>query len=202
MEVRGTVDAERMEARGTADTERGVATLAGGCFWCLEAAYTEVEGVLDVRSGYIGGHHPAPTYELVCTGSTGHAEAVRIDFDPSTVSYRDLLEIFFTVHDPTTLDRQGADVGTQYRSAIFHHDEDQRRAAEALIDELEADGVWEGIVPEVAPAGEFFPAEAYHHRYYERNPAQGYCRAVIAPKLSKLRAKHAHRLKAAASGSP
>lgn len=177
-----------------------VATLAGGCFWCLEAAYTEVAGVLDVRSGYMGGHHPSPSYELVCTGTTGHAEVVRIEYDPAVVSYRDLLEVFFTIHDPTTLDRQGADVGTQYRSAIFYHDEEQRATAEDVIRELEADGTWTGIVTEVAPAGELHPAEAYHHRYYERNPTQGYCQAVISPKLSKLRAKHAHRLRAPAAG--
>jgi peptide-methionine (S)-S-oxide reductase len=178
----------------------GVATLAGGCFWCLEAAYTEIEGVEDVRSGYLGGHHPKPSYELVCTGSTGHAEAVRITFDPAVVSYRDLLEIFFTIHDPTTLNRQGADVGSQYRSAIFYHGDEQRETAEAVIAGLESDGTWRGIVTEVVPAPEFHEAEAYHHRYYERNPTQGYCQAVISPKLAKLRAKHAHRLKASASG--
>ena len=187
----------------TADTvdADGVATLAGGCFWCLEAAYTEVAGVQDVRSGYIGGHHPRPSYELVCTGSTGHAEAVRIIFDPAVVTYRDLLEIFFTIHDPTTPNRQGADVGTQYRSVIFYHGEEQKTVAEQVIAALEADGTWTGIVTEVIPATAFHPAEAYHHRYYERNPSQGYCQAVISPKLAKLRAKHAHRLKASPTGS-
>lgn len=178
----------------------GVATLAGGCFWCLEAAYTEVAGVQDVRSGYVGGHHPRPSYELVCTGSTGHAEAVRITFDPAVVTYRDLLEIFFTIHDPTTPNRQGADVGTQYRSAIFYHDEEQKRTATQVVAALEADGTWTGIVTEVVPVTEFHPAEDYHHRYYERNPSQGYCQAVISPKLAKLRAKHAHRLKASPAG--
>ena len=187
----------------TADTvdADGVATLAGGCFWCLEAAYTEVAGVQDVRSGYIGGHHPRPSYELVCTGSTGHAEAVRIIFDPAVVTYRDLLEIFFTIHDPTTPNRQGADVGTQYRSAIFYHGEEQKTVAEQVIAALEADGTWTGIVTEVIPVTAFHSAEAYHHRYYERNPSQGYCQAVISPKLAKLRAKHAHRLKASPTGS-
>lgn len=184
--------------RETQLAERRVATLAGGCFWCLEAVYTEIEGVEDVRSGYMGGHHPKPTYELVCTGTTGHAEVVRIDFDPARVSYEDLLEIFFTIHDPTTKDRQGADVGSQYRSAIFTHDDAQRVAAETVMARLEADGVWTGIVTEVTPATAFVPAEPYHHRYYERNPTQGYCRAVISPKLAKLRAKHAHRLRASA----
>lgn len=178
----------------------GVATLAGGCFWCLEAVYTEVAGVQDVRSGYVGGHHPRPSYELVCTGSTGHAEAVRITFDPAVVTYRDLLEIFFTIHDPTTPNRQGADVGTQYRSAIFYHDEEQKRTATQVVAALEADGTWTGIVTEVVPVTEFHPAEDYHHRYYERNPSQGYCQAVISPKLAKLRAKHAHRLKASPAG--
>ncbi|MEN8376187.1 MAG: peptide-methionine (S)-S-oxide reductase MsrA [Gemmatimonadota bacterium] len=172
------------------------ATLAGGCFWCLEAAYLEVEGVLAVRSGYMGGHHPNPSYDLVCTGTTGHAEVVRLEFDPAVIGYGDILEIFFTIHDPTTLDRQGGDVGPQYRSAIFHHSEQQRDEAGRLIASLEAGGTWTGIVTEVTAATEFFPAEAYHHRYYERNPTQGYCSAVISPKLAKLRAKHADRLRA------
>ena len=189
-----------MNARAAERDGLAHATLAGGCFWCLEAVYTEVAGVLDVRSGYLGGHHPKPTYELVCSGTTGHAEVVRLEFDPDVVSFRDLLEIFFTIHDPTTLNRQGADVGSQYRSAIFYHDDEQRADAEEVVRTLEGDGTWRGIVTEVAPATEFFPAEPYHHRYYERNPVQGYCQAVISPKLSKLRAKHAHRLRAPAVG--
>jgi peptide-methionine (S)-S-oxide reductase len=168
------------------------ATLAGGCFWCLEAVYLDVHGVLSVESGYTGGHDPQPSYEDICTGTTGHAEAVRISFDPATVSYRDLLEIFFAIHDPTTLNRQGADHGTQYRSAIFYHSEQQRAAAQAIIGELTAAHAdADPIVTELAPAPEFHPAEPYHQNYYANHNAQPYCLFVVAPKVTKFRAKFA-----------
>lgn len=165
------------------------ATLGGGCFWCLEAVYENVRGVQKVVSGYAGGHRPNPTYEQVCTGTTGHAEVVQVTYDPTVVSYRELLEIFFEIHDPTTLNRQGADVGSQYRSVIFYHHEAQRVAAEAMIAELEAAGRWSTlIVTQVAPFEAFYPAEAYHQQYFRKNPAQPYCRAVVAPKVTKLQA--------------
>ncbi|MGA2383703.1 MAG: peptide-methionine (S)-S-oxide reductase MsrA [Gemmatimonadales bacterium] len=166
------------------------ATLAGGCFWCLEAVFLELKGVERVESGYAGGHLPNPTYEQVCTGETGHAEVVQVTFDPTVLPYRDLLRIFFTMHDPTTLNRQGADVGTQYRSAVFYHSPAQEAAAEAAIAEVAASGVWQGrIVTEVAPLDVFYSAEDYHRDYYRRNPRQGYCQFVIAPKVAKLRKK-------------
>jgi peptide-methionine (S)-S-oxide reductase len=174
------------------------ATLAGGCFWCLEAVYNDLRGVTQVVSGYAGGHVASPSYEQVCTGMTGHAEVVQITFDPDVISYRDLLEVFFTIHDPTTLNRQGADVGTQYRSAIFIHSAEQEQIAREAIAGLEASGLWTNpIVTEVVPLDTFYPAEAYHQRYFERNPNQGYCRIVIAPKVAKARKEHLHRLKAA-----
>jgi len=173
-------------------TER--ATLGGGCFWCLEAVYEEVEGVQRVRSGYAGGHDPAPAYEAVCAGTTGHAEVVEVAFDPDVIPYRAILEIFFTIHDPTTLNRQGADVGTQYRSVIFHHSDEQRREAEAIVAEMERDGVWpDAIVTEISPAPDFHEAEAYHQGYFRRNPGQGYCQFVVAPKLKKFRDRFAER---------
>ena len=168
-------------------TEYQKATLAGGCFWCLEAVYDLVNGVVSVESGYSGGRRPNPTYEQVCSGATGHAEVVQITFDPEVVSFRDLLDIFFAIHDPTTLNRQGADAGTQYRSAIFYHDEEQRRIAEEVIREREASGTWrDPIVTEVTPIAAFYPAEAYHQEYFARHGSQPYCRAVIAPKVAKL----------------
>ncbi len=170
------------------------ATLAGGCFWCLEAVFTELKGVQGVVSGYAGGRVPHPTYEAVCSGSTGHAEVVQVTFDPTVVGYRDLLDVFFTIHDPTTLNRQGADVGTQYRSAIFVHSDAQREAAEAAIRELQS-LFDDPIVTEVVPAPTFYPAEAYHQEFYARNPTQGYCRAVVAPKVAKARAKFFAKLK-------
>jgi peptide-methionine (S)-S-oxide reductase len=170
-----------------------LATLAGGCFWCLEAAYLQLKGVSKVASGYAGGTVPNPTYEQVCTGQTGHAEVVQIEYDPAVVSYRDLLDVFFTIHDPTTLNQQGADVGTQYRSAIFYHTPEQGDEAIAAV--AAAGAVWDDpIVTEVVPLTQFYPAEAYHTDYYRRNPNQGYCRAVIAPKVAKLRAKHFAKL--------
>jgi len=169
-------------------TEQQVATLAGGCFWCLEAVFEQVPGVLGVVSGYIGGTLAKPDYEAVCGGETGHAEAVRIEFDPGRISFGQLLEIFFSIHDPTTLNRQGNDVGTQYRSAIFYHNEGQRIEAEALIASLDAQHIWpEPVVTEVIPAVEFYPAEDYHQHYYAQHPEQGYCQFVIAPKLEKFR---------------
>ena len=173
-----------------------VATLAGGCFWCLEAVFEQLRGVTNVMSGYSGGHVPDPSYQAVCTGTTGHAEVVQVTFDADEISYRDLLEVFFTLHDPTTLDRQGGDVGTQYRSAVFHHDDEQRQAAEAVIRELEAEHVFDdAIVTKVEPLQAFYPAEEYHREYYRRNQNQPYCRAVIAPKVAKLRSKYLEKLK-------
>jgi len=181
-----------MTGEGMAET----ATLAGGCFWCLDGAYRDLRGVIGVESGYAGGHVPNPTYEQVCTGTTGHAEVVRITYDPNEVTYRDLLEVFFSIHDPTTLNRQGADVGTQYRSAIFYHDEAQREAAEAMVAELEADSVFDHpIVTEITELNAYFPGEDYHQDYYRNNPGQGYCQVVVAPKLAKFRARYAARLK-------
>ena len=180
-------------------TEQGrveVATLAGGCFWCLDGAYRDLRGVVDVESGYAGGHTVDPTYEQVCTGTTGHAEVVRITYDPNVITYRDLLEVFFSIHDPTTLNRQGADVGTQYRSAIFYHDETQRDVAEAMVAELEANRVFDDpVVTEVSPLAAYYPGEGYHQDYYRQNPGQGYCQVVVAPKLAKFRAKYASMLK-------
>jgi peptide-methionine (S)-S-oxide reductase len=172
------------------------ATLAGGCFWCLEAVYKMIRGVQKVESGYAGGHVANPSYRAVCTGATGHAEVVQLTFDPAEISYRELLDLFFTIHDPTTLNRQGADVGTQYRSAIFTHDEEQARIAEETIAEIERSGLWaQPIVTEVAPLATFYKAEEYHQNYFERNPYQPYCQAVVAPKVAKARKQHFSRLK-------
>ncbi len=163
-------------------------TLGGGCFWCLEAVFEMVPGVTGVKSGYTGGSVVNPSYNQVCGGSTGHAEVVQIDFDPGVVTFRELLEIFFVVHDPTTLNRQGNDVGTQYRSAIFHHTDGQRETALDLIGALDRDGLWvDPIITEVAPLEAFYPAEDYHDRYFERNGEQPYCQVVIAPKIEKFR---------------
>lgn len=171
------------------------ATLGGGCFWCLEAVFEPLRGVQKVVSGYAGGTGENPSYREVCSGTTGHAEVVQVTFDPAVLTYRDLLEIFFAMHDPTTVNRQGADVGTQYRSVIFWHTEEQRRTAETVISELNAGKTWDhAIVTQVAPAPTFYPAEDYHQGYYRGNPNQGYCVAVINPKVAKLRAKYASRL--------
>lgn len=165
-------------------------TLAGGCFWCLEAVFDEVKGVHSVESGYAGGHVDNPSYREVCTGTTGHAEVVQIHFDPNVVSYRNLLNVFFAIHDPTTLNRQGADVGTQYRSAIFYHDDEQKRIAQELIEDLNAQKIWDmPIVTEVTKLDRFYMAEDYHQEYFAKNPYQPYCQAVVAPKVSKFR-KH------------
>ena len=167
------------------------ATLAGGCFWCIEAIFNEVPGIETVVSGYTGGTTPNPSYGDVCGGATGHAEAVQLVFDPKRISFEQILRIFFTVHDPTTLNRQGADIGAQYRSAVFYHSEGQRAIAERVIDELNAAGVWDApIVTEVTPFDHFYAAEDYHQRYFERNADQPYCRVVIAPKIAKLRAEY------------
>ncbi len=172
------------------------ATLAGGCFWCLEAVFEQLEGVQKVVSGYAGGTIPDPSYEQVCTGRTGHAEVVQISFDPSVISYGDLLDIFFATHDPTTLNRQGADVGTQYRSAIFYHSSEQKETAERKIAEWNAARHWDKpIVTQVVPLEAFYPAEEYHQGYFRGNPTQGYCQMVIAPKVAKVRRKFAERLK-------
>ena len=179
-------------------TKPELATLAGGCFWCLEAVFEQIEGVLGVESGYAGGTTVNPTYKQVCAGTTGHAEVARITFDPGKLSYREVLEIFFAFHDPTTMNRQGADVGTQYRSAIFFHDARQKAEAETVVRELTEAGTFGApIVTEIAPLGTFYRAEQYHQGYYRQNPDQPYCRAVIAPKVAKLRSKYALRLKGA-----
>ncbi|HET6398353.1 MAG TPA: peptide-methionine (S)-S-oxide reductase MsrA [Candidatus Thermoplasmatota archaeon] len=176
-----------------------VATLGGGCFWCVEAAYRELDGVISAISGYAGGHVEDPDYESVCAGTTGHAEVVQVTFDPAVVSYRDILGVFFTVHDPTQLNRQGNDVGTQYRSVIFTHSAEQEREARAYIDALERERVHDDpVVTEVLPAPRFWPAEDYHQDYYARNPHQGYCMAVIRPKMAKFRKAWAMKLKAEA----
>jgi peptide-methionine (S)-S-oxide reductase len=173
-----------------------IATLAGGCFWCLEAVYEQLRGVVSVTSGYSGGQIPSPTYEQVSRGSTGHAEVVQIAFDPGEITYQDLLEVFFTIHDPTTLNRQGADVGTQYRSAIFYHSEQQRSVAEKIIERTRAEGLWsQPIVTEVEPFEAFYPAEDYHQEYYRRNMAQPYCRVVIAPKVARFRREYLSKLR-------
>jgi peptide-methionine (S)-S-oxide reductase len=172
------------------------ATLAGGCFWCLEAVFDELNGVVSVESGYSGGHVDNPSYKAVCTGMTGHAEVVQVTFDSSVLSFRDLLTVFFTIHDPTTLNRQGADVGTQYRSAIFYHDEAQRADAEAVIRELTESKLWPNpIVTEVTKFEKFYMAEDYHQEYFASNPYQPYCMAVVAPKVVKFRKHFVERLK-------
>jgi peptide-methionine (S)-S-oxide reductase len=177
--------------------DRETATLGGGCFWCVEAVFKDLRGVESAVSGYAGGSVPNPTYEQVCGGRTGHAEVVRVTFDPAVVSYREILEVFFTVHDPTTLNRQGGDVGPQYRSIVLYHTDEQRRVAGEVIAQMQRDGVWDDpIVTELAPAGEFYAAEEYHRDYFERNPNQPYCQVVVAPKVAKFRKRYMDRLKA------
>lgn len=176
--------------------KREVATLGGGCFWCIEAAFQEIDGVVNVESGYSGGTTVSPTYEQVCKGNTGHAEVVHVTFDPNTISYKEVLEIFFTAHDPTTLNRQGADVGTQYRSVIFYHNEKQKKSAEQVIEEMNIKKVWDDpIVTTVEPLKKFYKAEDYHKKYFDRHPEAAYCRIVIAPKIAKLRNKYREKLK-------
>jgi peptide-methionine (S)-S-oxide reductase len=173
-----------------------IATLGGGCFWCIEAAFNEIRGVVNVESGYAGGELASPTYEQVCTGTTGHAEVVQVTFDPDVISFREILKIFFTAHDPTTLNRQGADVGNQYRSVIFYHNEKQKEITEQVISELNAAKVWDDpIITQVEPFKNFYKAEKYHRRYFSRRPEAQYCRVVIAPKIGKLRKKYREKLK-------
>ena len=172
------------------------ATLAGGCFWCVEAVFDDLKGVRSVESGYMGGKTLNPTYEDICTGRTGHAEVIRIGFDPAEVSFADILRVFFTIHDPTTLNRQGNDSGTQYRSAIFYHSDAQRQTAQEIIAEVTREGLYSGaIVTEVTAASTFYVAENYHQEYFARNPNQQYCAFVVAPKVSKFRKKFSERLK-------
>lgn len=179
------------------DSKKGVVTLGGGCFWCLDAVFTGIRGVEQVLSGYSGGRAANPTYEEVCTGATGHAEVVQVKFDPDVVSLRELLRIFFTLHDPTTKDRQGNDVGTQYRSIILYRDATQKATAEEVIAEIEKSNVWDGkVVTELQPFKAFFEAEDYHQDYYRKNPLQPYCLLVIRPKVAKLRKKYVEMLKA------
>ncbi len=174
-----------------------IATLAGGCFWCLEAIFDDLKGVTDVVSGYSGGQTPNPSYEQVCTGRTGHAESVQVTFNPAVISFRELLEVFFTIHDPTTLNRQGADVGTQYRSAIFYHTPEQKAAAEEVMARLAAEKVWDRpIVTQLTPFTAFYAAESYHQEYFARNPRQPYCQVVIAPKVAKFRKHYLEKLRA------
>jgi peptide-methionine (S)-S-oxide reductase len=174
------------------------ATLGGGCFWCLEAVYLDLDGVTAVESGYAGGHVRDPSYEQVCGGETGHAEVVRVSFDTARIGYREILQVFFAIHDPTTLNRQGNDVGTQYRSVIFTHSDAQAAAARAMIDDLERQRVFDDpIVTEVAPVPEYWAGEAYHQRYFARNPYQGYCMMVVGPKVAKFRKQFAGRLRKA-----
>jgi peptide-methionine (S)-S-oxide reductase len=173
-----------------------VATLGGGCFWCLEAVFEQLQGVKRIESGYSGGTIAGPSYRQVCTGDTGHAEVIQVIFDPDVISFRDVLEVFFATHDPTTLNRQGADVGTQYRSVVFYHNPGQKQTAEQLIADLNRAGVWRRpIVTEVVPFEAFYPAEDYHQGYYRQNPGQPYCQVVITPKLAKLRQQFAEKLR-------
>jgi peptide-methionine (S)-S-oxide reductase len=178
------------------DVTKEIATLAGGCFWCLEAVFDDLRGVESVESGYMGGKTANPTYAEVCSGETGHAEVVRLTFDPNAVSFREILEVFFVIHDPTTLNCQGNDVGTQYRSAIFYHSAEQKTTAEQVIANLDAGRVYDDpIVTEVVPASQFYGAEDYHQEYFRRNPAQPYCAYVVRPKVAKFRKHFLEKLK-------
>jgi len=178
------------------DSDKEIATLAGGCFWCLEAVYNDLKGVESVESGYMGGKTANPSYEDVCSGETGHAEVVQLSFDPKSVSFKEILEVFFVIHDPTTLNRQGNDAGTQYRSAIFYHSAAQKAAAERVIADLGAGKVYDDpIVTEVVPASKFYAAENYHQEYFRRNPAQPYCAFVVRPKVAKFRKQFLEKLK-------
>jgi len=172
------------------------ATLAGGCFWCIESAFNSVEGVVSAFSGYAGGQVPNPTYEQVCTGTTGHAEVVRVNFDADKISYRDILEIFFALHNPTQINRQGNDIGTQYRSEIFYHDEEQKREAEQIIDQIQLEEIWSNpVVTEITALNNYYQAEDYHQDYFSQNPQNQYCNMVVAPKLAKFKKKFASLLK-------
>jgi len=172
-----------------------IVTLGGGCFWCLEAVYTELRGVLKSESGYAGGQTKNPSYEDVCSDETGHAEVVQLTFDPTVITYREILQVFFSIHDPTTIDRQGADVGSQYRSVIFYHDEGQKRVAQEVIQELEKSNIWgKPVVTQLVPYVEFFKAEEYHQNYFKNNPYQPYCQVIVAPKVAKFRKQYFDRL--------
>ncbi|MCA1622663.1 MAG: peptide-methionine (S)-S-oxide reductase MsrA [Acidobacteria bacterium] len=178
------------------NTNLETATLAAGCFWCVEAVFDDLKGVEAVESGYSGGHKENPTYREVCSETTGHAEVVQVKFDPNVISFKEILQVFFSVHDPTTLNRQGNDIGTSYRSAIFYHSDEQRRIAEEVISEVEAEGVYDNpIVTEIKPFDKFYIAEDYHQEYFTNNPNQPYCAAVVAPKVAKFRQKFVQRLK-------
>ncbi len=180
----------------TSSTTTASATLAGGCFWCIESAFNQVQGIESAVSGYAGGDTESPTYEQICSGNTGHAEVVRLTYNPEHISYREILEIFFALHDPTQLNRQGNDVGTQYRSAVFYHDEAQKAAAEAIIQEMTDDKVWPApVVTEVVPLTNYYEAEAYHQSYFKNNPQNQYCAMVVAPKLAKFKKTFAERLR-------
>lgn len=184
-------------------TRLEVATLGGGCFWCLEAIFEQLQGVEKVVSGYAGGHLPSPSYQQVCSGTTGHAEVIEVHFDPEVITFQDLLRVFFTIHDPTTLDRQGGDVGTQYRSVVLYHSPAQEAATREVIAELEREGVWgDPIVTETRPFEVFYPAEDYHQEYFRSNPAQSYCRVVVEPKVAKFRKRFQERLKARFARAP
>ena len=189
------MDREHTQLTNSSSTHE-TATLGGGCFWCLEAVYADLKGVVRVESGYAGGTVPNPSYRDVCAEKTGHAEVVQLTFDPRVISFKEILEVFFTIHDPTTLNRQGADIGTQYRSAIFYHTPDQKATAEQVIQEITAAGVWEKpIVTEVTPLSAFYKAEAYHQEFFQRNPRQPYCQFVIVPKVASFRKKFLAKLK-------
>lgn len=177
------------------EQKNSIAVFGGGCFWCTEAAFSKLRGVISVTPGYAGGAVERPRYEQVCSGSTGHAEVIQIAFDPTEIGYRDLLGVFFAVHDPTTKNQQGNDIGTQYRSMILYTNKDQRQQAESFIQQLEQDGTYQGVVTKVAPLQKFWEAEERHHKYYEKNPDQAYCVAIISPKLKKLRQKYASLIK-------
>ncbi len=186
----------KLTVEGSDKTSLEKATLGGGCFWCTEAVFSEVKGVTSVTPGYSGGHVRNPTYEQVCTDTTGHAEVVQVEFDPRVVTFGELLHIFFTIHDPTTPNRQGADVGTQYRSVIFYHTEQQRKTAAEVMEEITKSGIWgKKLVTQLEPLKEFYPAEEYHRNYFERNPSQPYCRMVIEPKVAKFRKHYLQMLK-------
>jgi peptide-methionine (S)-S-oxide reductase len=186
----------RKKTMNGSNTKLEVATLGGGCFWCLEAVYDELKGVESVESGYAGGHVPNPTYRQVCNGTTGHAEVVRVTFDPAVVSFEEILRVFFTIHDPTTLNRQGNDVGPQYRSAIFYHSPEQKATAEAIIRQLNAEKLWpKPIVTEVTPVSNYYQAEDYHQEYFNNNAYQPYCQVVVAPKVAKFRKQYLSQLK-------
>lgn len=178
------------------DPNQLVATLGGGCFWCLEAIYNELKGIIKVESGYTGGPVPNPTYKQVCTGTTGHAEVIQITYDPNIITFKEILQIFFTMHDPTTLNRQGNDVGTQYRSIILYHNQNQKQTTDQVINEITQARIWNApIITQIIPYNIFYKAEEYHQEYYKKNPEQSYCRIIIAPKIAKLRKQYFEKLK-------